>query len=67
MDNHKKTEEENVSSATGGATSANSTEQGKLTEKRDDIPHGHGAHVNEKEANAQEDYPGVEESQANKE
>jgi hypothetical protein len=34
------------------------TEKGKLPETRQDIPHGHGAHVNEKEANAQEEYPG---------
>jgi len=33
--------------------------KGKLGEHRDDIPHGQGAHVNEKESNAQEDYPGT--------
>jgi|GEM_PF-1769543 len=34
-------------------------EKGKLSEAREDIPHGQGAHVNEKESNAQEDYPGT--------
>ena len=38
------------------------TEKGKLSEARDDIPHGQGAHVNEKESNAQEDYPGTQEA-----
>lgn len=42
-------------------TSQKATKKGKLSEARQDIPHGHGAHVNEKEANAQEDYPGVKE------
>ena len=37
-------------------------ERGKLSEARDDIPHGQGAHVNEKESNAQEDYPGTQET-----
>lgn len=36
-------------------------ERGKLSETRDDVPHGQGAHVNEKESNAQEDYPGTQE------
>jgi hypothetical protein len=42
------------------------TEKGKLSESRDDIPHGQGAHVNEKESNAQEDYPGTMESEDDK-
>jgi len=37
-------------------------EAGKLSEERDDIPHGQGAHKNEKESNAQEDYPGLKEN-----
>jgi hypothetical protein len=36
--------------------------KGKLTEARDDIPHGQGAHVNEEESNASEDYPGMQQS-----
>ncbi len=47
--------------ATGGASNASNTLRGKLPETRDDIPHGQGAHVNEQEANAKEDYPGIEE------
>lgn len=39
-------------------------EAGKLSEERDDIPHGQGAHKNEKESNAQEDYPGLKEEDA---
>ena len=38
------------------------TEKGKLSEARDDIPHGQGAHVNEKESNAKEDYTGTQEA-----
>jgi hypothetical protein len=34
-------------------------QKGSLPETRKDIPHGHGAHANEKESNAQEDYPGT--------
>ena len=34
-------------------------EKGEVPEDREDIPHGQGAHVNEKESNAQEDYPGT--------
>jgi len=34
-------------------------EAGKLSEQKDDAPHGAGAHKNEKEANAQEEYPGT--------
>lgn len=34
-------------------------ERGQLKENRTDVPHGQGAHVNEKESNAQEDYPGI--------
>ena len=45
-----------------GQEGSGNTEKGQLSETRDDIPHGHGAHVNEKESNAQEDYPGTEES-----
>jgi len=41
--------------------------KGKLTEERDDIPHGQGAHVNEKESNAQEDYPGTQAPEDNSE
>ena len=39
------------------------SEAGKLSEERDDIPHGHGAHINEKESTAQEDYPGLQQSE----
>jgi hypothetical protein len=42
------------------------TEKGKLSEDRDDIPHGQGAHVNEQEANAREEYPGPEEVDSEK-
>lgn len=35
------------------------SKKGQMSEARDDIPHGQGAHVNEKESNAQEDYPGT--------
>lgn len=42
-------------------------EKGKLSEERDDIPHGQGAHVNEKESNAQEDYPGTTETDPDEE
>jgi len=45
--------------ATDGETSARPNEKGKLDETRDDVPHGQGAHINEKESNAQEDYPGT--------
>jgi len=34
-------------------------EAGKLSEQKDDAPHGAGANRNEKEANAQEEYPGT--------
>lgn len=43
---------------------AQTSVKGKLSEKREDIPHGHGAHVNEKESNAQEDYPGPDDAAA---
>lgn len=39
-----------------GSDYANET--GSLSELHDDAPHGAGAHTNEKEANAQEEYPG---------
>jgi hypothetical protein len=40
-------------------TGANYTnETGKLSEEEDDAPHGAGAHPNEKESNAKEEYPG---------
>ncbi|XZF14390.1 hypothetical protein ACTHGU_21620 [Chitinophagaceae bacterium MMS25-I14] len=41
-------------------------EAGKLSEERDDIPHGQGAHRNEKESNAQEDYPGTQDDEEEK-
>jgi len=34
-------------------------EAGKLSEEKDDAPHGAGAHENEKESNAREEYPGT--------
>jgi len=34
-------------------------EAGKLSEEKDDAPHGAGAHKNEEEANAREEYPGT--------
>lgn len=37
-------------------------EAGKLSQEKDGLPHGQGAHKNEKEANAQEDYPGTHEA-----
>jgi len=43
-----------------GATNT-SSERGQYNESRTDIPHGQGAHTNEKESNAQEDYPGMHE------
>lgn len=46
-----------------GSAKADS-KKGKLTEDRKDIPHGQGAHVNEKEANAQEDYPGTKKTKS---
>jgi len=39
-------------------------EAGKLSEEKDDVPHGQGTHKNEKESNAQEDYPGLNEDDA---
>ena len=51
----------NAASGTPGKQNAGNTERAKLTEERDDIPHGQGAHVNEQESNAKEDYPGIEE------
>ena len=53
-----------LNESAGAPTGNEASEKGKLSESRDDVPHGQGAHVNEKESNAQEDYPGTMESDA---
>lgn len=58
---------EGSGAATGGKADSMPGKKGTLNESRDDIPHGHGAHINEKESNAQEDYPGTEESENDEE
>jgi hypothetical protein len=57
---------ESSGAPTGSEANQGKTEKGQLNESRDDIPHGQGAHVNEKESNAQEDYPGTMESENDK-
>jgi hypothetical protein len=47
--------------ATGGETSGQLKAQNELKAKGKEVPHGQGAHHNEEERNAQEDYPGPDE------
>lgn len=53
--------DEPVRQTTATGADVDPSQRGELPETREDIPHGQGAHVNEQEANAQEEYPGVEE------